>query len=240
VCKRFQIERPAVQPIIFQRFETMSRLSFLRCLRLIIAGSLAAVACASCNYGPSRIEPPSIDASGSADEAMELYDANDDGQLSSEELEKAPGLKAAIETVDTNKDGNISEDEIAERIAAWQASRIGVVSILCLVTMDGQPLEGATVIFEPESFLGEDVLAGDGTTDYTGAVYPRIPKEKRPVADMPGGMQLGFFRIKVSKVVNGKETIPAIYNSETTLGQQIAPDDPAFKSQRLRINLKSR
>jgi hypothetical protein len=46
--------------------------------------------------------------------------------------------------------------------------------------------------------------------------------------------------VKVSKTVNGKETIPAIYNAETILGQQIAPDDPAFTNQRIKLDLKSR
>src|SRR5262249_972552 len=109
----------------------------------------------------------------------------------------------------------------------------------CLLRMDGHPLAGATISFEPESFLGDTIQAADGTTDFTGAAYPRIPKEKRPVADMPGGMQLGFYRIRVSKLTAGKETIPAKYNTDTTLGKQISPDDPALLKQKIVLDLKS-
>jgi hypothetical protein len=204
------------------------------------AVAVAILVTTSCNFGPSRIQPPEISPSGAASRAMELYDADGDSYLAGAELDQAPGLKAAKETVDTDKDGKFSADEIEARIKVWQSTRIGVATILCVLRMDGQPLADAVVTFEPESFLGEAVLAGDGTSDSTGAVYPRIPKEKRPVADMPGGLQLGFYRIKVSKMANGKETIPAIYNTKTTLGQQIAPDDPGLARQKILINLKSK
>jgi len=206
--------------------------------RSLLAG-FALATIASCNFGPDAVQAPSISPSGAASQAMEMYDADGDELLAGAELDQAPGLKAAIVTVDTDKDGKVSADEIEERIRAWQATQIGVATVLCLVTMDGQPLTGATVTFEPESFLGEEIQAGSGRTDDSGATSPRIPKEKRPTPDTPGGLQLGFYRVKVSKIVNGKETIPAIYNTETTLGQQIAPDDPALMSQRIRVDLKS-
>jgi hypothetical protein len=66
-----------------------------------------------------------------------------------------------------------------------------------------------------------------------------IPKDQRPTPDTPPGLQLGFYKVRISKQVGGKESIPAIYNSETTLGQQISPDDPALLKQNLRFDLKS-
>jgi hypothetical protein len=204
-----------------------------------LAVALAALSISSCTGGPARVLPPKIDPGGAASEAMELYDADGDGLLAGPELEKAPGLKAAIATLDTDKDGKVSADEIEARIEAWQATRIGVATIMCVLRMDGQPLVGADIAFEPESFLGEAIQPAIGTSDFAGAAYPRIPKEKRPMADMPGGMQLGFYRIRVSKLGNGKETIPAKYNTATTLGQQIAPDDPAIqKQQKIVLDLK--
>ena len=44
-----------------------------------VGSLLLAMWTTACNYGPSRIEPPSIDAGDSASQAMELYDANGDG-----------------------------------------------------------------------------------------------------------------------------------------------------------------
>jgi hypothetical protein len=194
----------------------------------------------SCSYGPPAIEPPSISPSGAAGEAIELYDTNGDGSLADEELNQSPGIKAAMVTIDVDKDGKVTADEIAERIRAWQGTEVGVTRVRGIITMDGQPLVGATVTFEPEPFLADELLAGDGPTDDLGVVFPRIPKEKRPQANMPGGLQLGLYRVKISKVVNGKETVPAIYNTETTLGQQISPDDPALVRQKILFDLKGR
>ncbi|MEX2309025.1 MAG: hypothetical protein WD738_15600 [Pirellulales bacterium] len=199
---------------------------------------LLGVLIASCAYGPSRIEPPSISPRGAAGQAMEMHDADGDGFIAGQELDKVPGLKAAMETVDTDKDQKITADEIAERVRAWQATRVGVTAVMCTVTVDGQPLAGATVTFEPESFLGDGFQPAVSPTDEYGQAYPSIPKEKRALPDMPPGMPLGFYRVKISKIVKGKEMIPAVYNSETLLGQQIAPDDPAVLRHDIRFELK--
>lgn len=210
------------------------------CCGQAVLVALVALGVGGCTWGTKRFEPPSISASGAASEAIKLYDTDGDGFLAGAELDKVPGLKAAIETVDTDKDGKVSAEEIAARITAWKASKIGVAGTMCIVKLDGQPLADAMVTFEPESFLGENVLAGIGVTDFTGAAYPTIPKDKRPVAGMPPGLQLGFYRVKVSKEVGGRETIPAQYNAETTLGQQVAMDDAAMSKGRVVFNLKSK
>src|SRR5262245_14856993 len=105
-----------------------------------VAVALLAIPVASCNYGPSRVQPPSISASGSAAKAMEMYDGDGDGFLSAAELDKVPGLKAALATLDTDNDGKVSADEIEARIEAWQATRIGIAGGLFIVTRGGKPL----------------------------------------------------------------------------------------------------
>jgi len=197
-------------------------------------------AISGCGGGAVRIKPPSINANSAAAKAMELYDTNGDGALGSVELEQSPGLNAAMETVDTDSDGRISESEIADRIRAWQATKAGICVVNCFITLDKTPLEGATIIFEPEGFLEDQLCTAVAYTDSSGAFSPSIPKKDRPSPEIPFGIQLGFFKIRVSKEVHGKETIPAIYNTETTLGQQIANDDPAIIRQKIIINLKSR
>jgi hypothetical protein len=194
----------------------------------------------SCASGPAAVRPPDIDADASAEKALELYDSDHSGVLEAAELKEVPGLAASVQTVDTNKDSQISAEEIAERIRTWQASRIGVATVMCNVAMDGRALVGATVTFEPESFLGEYVQAGVATTNDLGSAFPSVPEEKRPTSDTPHGMQLGFYRVKISKMANGEETIPTMYNKATTLGQQIAPDDPAVMSRKISFDLKSR
>ena len=46
-------------------------------------------------------------------------------------------------------------------------------------------------------------------------------------------MHLGFYKVKISKRVNGKETIPAKYNEATLLGQEVAPDVPKILNNRV-------
>ena len=192
---------------------------------------------AGCNSGAARITPPGIDASDSAEQAMELYDTNADGVIAGDELEKAHSLRAAMKTIDTNGDGQISESEIADRILSWQASKAGLTVITCLVKLNGRPLPEATVTFEPEPFLGGEIQTAIGTTNYHGVAMPTIPKEKRPMSDMPPGIQLGFYKVRISKQANGQETIPAKYNSETILAQQVSSDDPAVLGRQIVFNL---
>lgn len=194
-----------------------------------------------CSGKSTWIEPPEIKAEKSAAKAMEMYDGDSNGLLDAEELKKAPGLRAAMKTLDQDGDQQVSESEIADRIRSWQKYKAGLTSILCDVTLDGQPLDGATVTFEPESFLGDDIKTAIGTTTLYGRVSPSIPKENRPSPDTPSGLQLGLYRVRVSKKTSGgEERIPAKYNSETILGQQVAADDPAVINRGIRFKLNSR
>jgi hypothetical protein len=218
----------------------LSMLAISPMMQLSLLATAGLLACGGCSSGPSRLVPPSISASGAAEQAMEMYDVDSDGYIAGDELKQAHGLRAAMKTVDTDNDEKISELEIAERIRVWQSTKAGISSILCSVTMDGKPLEGATVTFEPEPFLGDEIQTASGPTNYNGTAAPYIPKENRPQADMPPGLQLGFYRVKISKLVNGKEIIPEKYNSETTLGQQVANDDPAILKRQVVFKLKKR
>jgi hypothetical protein len=213
-----------------------SPLYLIRFLGLVLACGLSAAGCSS---GPSRVRPPSINASGAASEAMELYDKDGDGFIAGSELDAVPGVKAAMETIDADKDGKATEEEIAARIEAWQASKIGVMAVKANFTLDGRPLSGAQITFEPESFLGQDIKAATGEAS-GGVAMVSIPKEQRPAKDTPPGLQLGLYRVRVSKKANGQETIPAKYNTETTLGQQVAPDDPAVAGQKMRFELTTK
>jgi hypothetical protein len=202
--------------------------------------ALAALVLAGCSSGPSRVKPPSISPSGAASKAMKEFDKDGDGFIAGSELDASPGIKAAMSTIDADKDGKVTADEIAARIEAWQASKIGVMTVGCNFTLDGRPLTGAQVTFEPEPFLADSLKAAVGETDIAGTALASVPKEERASKDTPAGFQVGLYRVRVSKKSGDKETIPAKYNTETTLGQQIAPDDPAVASQRIRFALTSK
>ena len=168
--------------------------------------------------GPARLLPPQIDAAAAGAKAIELFDTNKDGKLSGEELDKCPGLKAAVDRIDPAGKGEITADMIAARIKAWQASKLGRMSLSCRVTKNGQPLAGAEVKFVPEKFLGENLQTATGKTDQNGMAMLSIPV--RGPCDPPG-VAPGVYRVEITK---SGEKIPAKYNTETIFGQEVALD----------------
>ena len=162
--------------------------------------------------------PPAIDAKAAGAEAIKLFDTNKDGKLSGDELDKCPGLKAAIDEVDASGKGEITADDITARIKAWQDSKLARMTVSCNVTHNGKPLEGADVKFVPEKFLGKNVQTATGKTDRNGNAMLSIPTVG--LRDPPG-VAPGFYRVEITK---DGEQIPAEYNTDTTLGQEIARD----------------
>jgi hypothetical protein len=205
-------------------------------------GAIVAVAMlplASCSRGPAAVRPPEIDPADAGSQALELYDTDADGVIAGEELDKAPGLKAALARVDTSGDGGASADEIAARIAKWQETRAGLMAFSYQVTLDGAPLGGARVTFEPESFLGEAILPAEGETSDFGTGGASIAKDKRPSPTSPPGMHLGMYRVRITKNAGGKELVPARYNEQTILGQEVAYDVSEIANNRVVYALKS-
>jgi hypothetical protein len=200
--------------------------------------TLLAVVC-SCRYGRAPVRQPSIDASSAGKLAMEQYDTNDDGKVAGDELEKAPALKGALMLVDTDGDKGVTADEVAARVKAWKAMQTALTSVRCHVTLNGQPLADAQVVFEPEPFLGESIKTATGKTNQLGDASPSIGREELPSPNIPGGVHFGLYKVRISKVVSGKETVPARYNTETVLGQEVSYDDPGMKSNNVAFALKS-
>ena len=165
---------------------------------------------------PRRIYPPKIDAEEAGKEAIKMFDADKDGKISGEELWKCPGLKAAMSTVDPTGTGEVTAAMITDRIKAWQVSKLGRMSLRCMVTRNGEPLADAEVRFVPEKFLGDEMKTATGTTDQNGVAMLSIPVEKGPP-----GVPPGFYRVEITKP---DEKIPAKYNSDTIFGQEVAID----------------
>jgi hypothetical protein len=184
---------------------------------LVLAGLAVSV---GCPHTPDRIYPSPINASASGAKAIELYDTNKDGKLTGAELDKCPGLKAAITKVDPGKEG-VTAEAITNRIKAWQNSRLGRMSLACTVTRNGKPFGGAVVKFIPEKFLGLDdpKWIATGNSDQNGMVMISVPTSGQ--REDPPGVPPGFYRVEVTKA---GLNVPAQYNTETTLGQEVAND----------------
>lgn len=205
----------------------------------LTAALLLLVAIPSCNRGPAPFKQPSINASSAGKLAMEQYDKDGDGKVAGAELEQAPSLKAAIKNLDTDNDGGVSAAEVTERVNAWIAMKTALASVPCKVTLDGEPLGGATITFEPEAFLGDEIKHSVGTTNAYGVTSPSVPAEERPDPKSPSGTYFGLYKVRISKMAGGKETIPARYNTQTILGQEVSYDDPGVKNRNVTFALKS-
>jgi len=184
-------------------------LGFVLCL--IWAGS-------SCSRGPASPKAPKLYPASMGEAALAEYDANADGVLDAKELEKCPPLKLALKRFDANGDGKISADEIAARVRSWMDSGTTIVTGGTHVMLDGKALAGATVTFEPEKFLGPAFKTCTGKTDEFGNASVSGQDAQFP------GLYLGLYRVKISKVVDGTETLPAQYNTATVLAHEAATD----------------
>ncbi len=177
-----------------------------------------------CSSRPNRVNPVEINASSASSEAMELYDKNADGALASDELNAVPGIKKYLDKYDRDSDQRVTRDEIAARLQAWTDARMGLLGRSYVVTLDGRLLEGATVTFVPEPYLGENVKPATGTTAPNGLTRMShaeedLPKTAngRPIHGVKGGT----YKVQVT---HPSRKIPAKYNTATELGDEVAFD----------------
>ncbi len=189
---------------------------------LAVLGLVSFAVYAGCDRQPPRVLQTPISASGAASKAMELYDTNKDGKISGAELDAAPGLKAALKVMKTDKDRGITSDQIVDRVDKWKESKIGRMSVSVQVYRNGQPLSGATVKLVPEKFLSEYLtVVPQGKTNQTGMAMISLPTTPGPEGDPPG-MGPGIYRVEITK---DGEAIPAKYNTNTELGQEVSLDN---------------
>ena len=146
---------------------------------------------------------------------LEEYDTNHDGVLSGAESDQSPALKSAMKLYAHGSIG-ITADDIAERIRKWQENRVCMSQMAIKLTLDGKPLEGATVRAEPEKFLGPNIPAASGVTNAQGTVWPQVD-HSRP------GMFYGLYKLRVSKKVDGRETIPCATTRRPSLASKKRP-----------------
>jgi hypothetical protein len=177
-----------------------------------LLGGLVILAAGCARGGP--MARPQFSPEDATAAAMAEYDANKDGALDAKEVEKCPALREGMKQgLDKNKDGRVTPDELTQRLQMFLEDEIG--SVFVQAYLDGAPLEGATVTLTPEKFMGPSFKPATGTTQSTGTTMLQI--------DGQAAVPYGYYRIEVSKKdVGGKEMIPARYNTQTTLGHEVA------------------
>ncbi len=171
------------------------------------------------------MQPPAIDANPAGKEAINEFDANHDGAIDGAELDKVPGIKGSIGTVDTNGDHRVTPEEVSTVIQGWQASRLAAKAVMAEVTINGKPVVDAEVKFIPEKFLGPNLKPAKGTTNAQGMANMSIENLELNGTKL-SGVACGFYRVEISKVVGGAETIPKRFNSESELGVEVSPHLP--------------
>lgn len=211
----------------------------LRTSRTIAVWTVAMTTLAGCGRGPARVKQPTIDPAAAGARALEAYDTDRDGRIAGAEFDAAPALKAALTRLDANQDGGVSADEIAARVKAWKGMVTGLAAIRCHVTLDGKPVANANVTLTPEPFLGDAVRPARGVTNQYGDAAPTVAEEDKPAPNLPGGVHLGLYTVAISKLVNGKESIPKAYHAPSRLGVEVSYDEPGIRDNNLAFRLKS-
>jgi hypothetical protein len=207
--------------------------------RLAVVTSLAILLVTiSCSQLPSRIQMTELDPSEAANRAIEQYDRDGDGILSTQEFSESPGLAKAQQQIDRDGDGSMTEEEIAARLQFWMDRGSALYVLPVKVTWRGQALADATVRFVPEEFLGEAFRPAEAVTDHYGVANMVHAPEDRPDPEFPQGVRVGLYRVEINKAENGKEIIPPKYNKETTLGQEVAADAAAMGQGMVTFNLQ--
>ncbi len=197
------------------------RSEFLRDWRSLLAFG---VVLAGCSRFSGNIEIPEWDPAAAADRVLAEYDSNGDRKLSGDELKKCPGLLSGIRTFDGDGDGSISHDEIQTKLDELKQDQAALVEITCEVTRNGRPLEGATVKFVPESFMGDDLKPAVGVTTRDGTAFPTVADEELPeeYRGRVHGIHCGVFRVVVT---HPNVDIPDKYNTKSELGRLVTRRD---------------
>ena len=191
-------------------------------LTLVIATAVLLLL-GGCRYRLAALKPPKFDPEAAATAAMDQYDANSDGEIDTTELKAAPSISFSLDRIDTNDDGSVTADEISTMIdEKWIKAGAGVMRVSVKVFLNRRELDGATVTFDPESFLGDVIHPATGITDDNGFAHMSMAAEHMPHENVRSGVLPGLYLVRISKEVNGKELVPSKYNTETTLGVEVA------------------
>ena len=168
-----------------------------------------------CTNGPAppALDPPSVTAA-----AMKQLDKDGDGRLFITEYAESPPLVVALPRIDRDGNDVITREELEARIDYYINAPAAVVSGSVEVKLDGRLVDGATVTFIPEPFLGDVIKTTSGITDASGVAYLAGQDNEFP------GLYLGLYRVTISKMKDGKETIDEKFNTKSELAYEVCTD----------------
>jgi hypothetical protein len=189
----------------------------------------------ACLYRPPRVEMKGLNPSSHGSAAVQQYDQDGNGTLSKVELAQCPGILKAIDLYDLNKDGEVTSSEIADRINLWKEHKTASMTVSCSVMLNGRQLDGGKVEFAPEEFFGGKLHPASGEIQGGYAMVFVDPSLLPPDQADLQGVHPGVYKVKIT---HPTIQIPAKYNTETTLGQEVALDNPDMEA--LQFDLSTR
>jgi hypothetical protein len=196
-----------------------------RAIASIVAGACLFIV--GCSRGPASVHRPDFDPQEASEQAVQQYDANGDGELSEQELAACPGILYNLTLYDIDGNKKVSIKELEQRLRDLRTANIGLTKLTVEVRQNGRPLQGAEVKLVPEAYLGTEVKPARGKTSARGSAIMDIPDSELPASDKGLiGVHYGTYKVEIT---HPTISIPAKYNSQTTLGYETQRGNPQAK-----------
>jgi hypothetical protein len=161
---------------------------------------------------PAKLEK--YDPATAAAKAIEIYDKDDDGKISANEVKDSPALATGGRRFDSNGDSVLTKDEIQARMTALEA-QADYVGLDVRILSAGKPLVGAALKLIPEPFLGNGLPTFSGTT-VDGGGCPLVSSGKQ----LPG-IPNGLYRAQIVHAAQGINTVRGVEIADDTTGNRL-------------------
>ena len=174
-----------------------------------------------CNGALPPVKPPAIDVDAAAQGALARFDADGNGSI--EKTEACAGISSQWERYDEDDNGSLNSEELEARFSKWADGDTGMMNLRVQLSYRGQPLPDAEVTMTPYEFLGDQMLASEGTTDRYGYAFMAVPKANLPKTQQTNfGMQVGLYEVAIT---HPAIALPDKYNTATTLSVDLSPNE---------------
>lgn len=204
----------------------MAAFNSIGSIKFPVLAVVGLVVLAGCSGRPSAVDAVNIDPSAAAAKAIADNDKDSDGKLSVAELRSIPGMLKWKQLYDANSDGFVASEEIAGRLAKWQADKVGFRTLSANVMLDGRPVPNVQVVLTPEAYLGDAIKPAAGTTNERGFANLTVAPDDLPEAIKSRGIKVsgvypGTYKIAVSLP---QKKLPEVDDKGAPLGDEVARD----------------